>query len=82
MQTVSLGDSLHEMSNPVSGTNQKNKNTSKCRLLIFLSSAEVAIIIIPVSLRGLDCISDKVSVSSQSDDRNPRTTCCTGILGN
>ena len=32
-------------------------------------------IIIPVSLRELDCIPDKLSVSSQSDDKNPHTTC-------
>ena len=31
------------------------------------------VVIIPVSLTGLDYIPDKLSVSSQSDDRNPHT---------
>ena len=30
--------------------------------------------------RELDRVPDKLSVSSQSDDRNPHTTCCTHIL--
>ena len=34
MQTVSIGDSLHEMSNPVYGENKKN--ISKCCLLKIL----------------------------------------------
>ena len=36
---------------------------------------------ITASLRELNCIPDKLSVSSQSDDRNPHTACCTPILG-
>ena len=36
------------------------------------------VIIIPVSLRQLDCIADKLS---QSDDRNPHSIWCTSILG-
>ena len=75
----------------------KSENISKCRLLIFfffffvffsfdcatgmLIITEVKAIIRPVSLRELDCIPDKLSVSRQSDDRNPHTTCCTPILG-
>ena len=34
MQIVSIGDSLHEMSNPVSG--KSKKNISKCHLLKIL----------------------------------------------
>ena len=37
MQIVSIGDNLHEMSNPVLGKN--NKNTSMCRLLKILPCA-------------------------------------------
>ena len=41
MQSVSIGDNLHGMSNPVSWENKKKK--SKCRLLKILSSAKFLI---------------------------------------
>ena len=55
-----------------------------CFLLLFFfidSATGMKAIIISVSLRELPCIPDKLLVSSQSDDRNPHTTCCTSILG-
>ena len=45
MQTVSLGDTLYEMQNPVFWNNQK-KNISKCLLVIFSMTVQLAWVII------------------------------------
>ena len=45
------------------------------------STAKKKTIIIPVSVRELDCIPVKLSAISSSEDRNLHTSCCTPILG-
>ena len=40
MQTVSLADNLHEVSNPTFKEKKRRKNSSKCRLLTFLPSMQ------------------------------------------
>ena len=78
-----------------SGTNKKNISKCHLLIFFFdcvtgmcnyyfcehsMKYSRVKDIINLVTLRELDCIPDKLPVSSQSDDRNTHTTCCTPIM--